>query len=94
MEHFPLKAGDAVLAVDIQNDFCPGGALAVADGDQVVPAMNRWLKAAADAKHARQKANSHAHSDHYERVDRDLRNGEIKLHHIWASLKIAGVMAL
>jgi|GEM_PF-1168355 hypothetical protein len=23
MEHFPLKAGDAVLAVDIQNDFAP-----------------------------------------------------------------------
>lgn len=49
MGHLPLKAGDAVLAVDIQNDFCPGGALAVPDGDQVVPAMNAWLKAAADA---------------------------------------------
>ncbi|WP_348719856.1 isochorismatase family protein [uncultured Alcanivorax sp.] len=49
MGHLPLKAGDAVLAVDIQNDFCPGGALAVAGGDQVVPVMNRWLKAAADA---------------------------------------------
>ena len=30
MGHLPLKAGDAVLAVDIQNDFCPGGALPVA----------------------------------------------------------------
>ena len=33
----PLKAGDAVLAVDVQNDFCPGGALAVPDGDGYVP---------------------------------------------------------
>ena len=27
---------DALIVVDVQNDFCPGGALAVADGDQVV----------------------------------------------------------
>jgi nicotinamidase/pyrazinamidase len=31
----------AILAVDVQNDFCPGGALAVADGDAVVPVINR-----------------------------------------------------
>ena len=31
----------ALLIVDVQNDFCPGGALAVADGDQVVPVLNR-----------------------------------------------------
>ncbi|MCO6455426.1 MAG: bifunctional nicotinamidase/pyrazinamidase [Pirellulaceae bacterium] len=30
-----------LLVVDIQNDFCPGGALAVPDGDQVVPVINR-----------------------------------------------------
>src|SRR5438094_2167456 len=30
-----------LLAVDIQNDFCPHGALAVADGDAVVPVVNR-----------------------------------------------------
>jgi len=29
------------LNIDIQNDFCPGGSLAVADGDQVVEPMNR-----------------------------------------------------
>ncbi len=34
---------DVLLLVDIQNDFCPGGALAVADGDQVVPAANRLM---------------------------------------------------
>jgi nicotinamidase/pyrazinamidase len=32
---------DALLVIDMQNDFCPGGALAVADGDQVVPIINR-----------------------------------------------------
>lgn len=31
---------DALLVVDVQNDFCPGGALAVADGDAVVPVIN------------------------------------------------------
>lgn len=31
----------ALILVDIQNDFCPGGALAVRDGDQVVPVANR-----------------------------------------------------
>ena len=31
----------ALLIVDVQNDFCPGGALAVAEGDQVVPVLNR-----------------------------------------------------
>lgn len=30
----------ALLAIDVQNDFCPGGALAVAGGDQVVPVIN------------------------------------------------------
>ncbi len=32
---------DVLLVVDVQNDFCPGGALAVADGDAVVPLINR-----------------------------------------------------
>ncbi|MDP6581593.1 MAG: nicotinamidase [Vicinamibacterales bacterium] len=36
----------AVLVVDVQRDFCPGGALAVADGDRVVPVLNRILDAA------------------------------------------------
>ncbi len=32
---------NALILVDIQNDFCPGGALAVADGDQIVPVVNK-----------------------------------------------------
>jgi len=37
----PLGEGDIFLAVDVQNDFCPGGALAVPRGDEVVPLINR-----------------------------------------------------
>ncbi len=32
---------DALIVVDVQNDFCVGGALAVRDGDAVVPVINR-----------------------------------------------------
>ncbi len=42
----PLTPTDAVVAVDVQNDFCPGGALPVPEGDQVVPVLNRWIEAA------------------------------------------------
>jgi nicotinamidase/pyrazinamidase len=38
---FRLNDDDLLLIVDVQNDFCPGGALAVADGDAVVPVINR-----------------------------------------------------
>jgi nicotinamidase/pyrazinamidase len=31
---------DALLVIDVQNDFCPGGALAVPDGDRIVPVVN------------------------------------------------------
>jgi nicotinamidase/pyrazinamidase len=41
-----LKAGegDVLLVVDVQNDFCPGGALAVRDGDRVVAPVNRLAR--------------------------------------------------
>jgi len=32
---------DVLLVIDVQNDFCPGGALAVPRGDEVVPIVNR-----------------------------------------------------
>jgi nicotinamidase/pyrazinamidase len=32
---------DLLLVVDVQNDFCPGGALAIAGGDEVVPVIHR-----------------------------------------------------
>jgi nicotinamidase/pyrazinamidase len=36
---------EALLVVDVQNDFCPGGALAVSEGDAVVPVLNTYIKA-------------------------------------------------
>lgn len=38
-----LRRGDALLVVDVQNDFLPGGSLAVPDGDAVVPVLNDYL---------------------------------------------------
>ena len=34
----------ALIVIDVQNDFCPGGALAVAGGDEVVPLINNLAK--------------------------------------------------
>ena len=34
----------ALIIVDVQNDFCPGGALAVAQGDRVIPVVNRLAR--------------------------------------------------
>ena len=33
----------ALIVVDMQNDFCPGGALAVTDGDRIIPDINRLV---------------------------------------------------
>jgi nicotinamidase/pyrazinamidase len=38
------KPGDALLIVDVQNDFLPGGSLAVLRGDEVVPVLNHYLQ--------------------------------------------------
>jgi nicotinamidase/pyrazinamidase len=35
---------DVLLIIDVQNDFCPGGALAVPQGDAIVPAVNRLAR--------------------------------------------------
>jgi nicotinamidase/pyrazinamidase len=36
-----IGGNDVLIVVDIQNDFCPGGALAVPRGDEIVPIVNR-----------------------------------------------------
>lgn len=41
-----LHRGDALIVVDVQKDFCPGGALPIKDGDKIVPILNRWIEAA------------------------------------------------
>jgi len=38
------KPNEAILVIDVQNDFCPGGALAVDRGDEVVPVINRIVR--------------------------------------------------
>lgn len=40
-----MSRGQALLIVDVQNDFCPGGALAVAEGDRVVSVLNQYIEA-------------------------------------------------
>jgi nicotinamidase/pyrazinamidase len=35
-----IQTDDVLLVIDVQNDFCPGGALAVGEGDAVVPVIN------------------------------------------------------
>src|SRR5437870_1998918 len=41
MDTARINDGDILVVIDVQNDFCAGGALAVPDGDAVVPAINR-----------------------------------------------------
>jgi nicotinamidase/pyrazinamidase len=38
-----IDDASALLVVDVQNDFCPGGSLGVPDGDRVVPVINRLM---------------------------------------------------
>src|SRR3569833_2019798 len=36
-------SSEALIVIDVQNDFCPGGALAVADGDAILPLVNQLI---------------------------------------------------
>lgn len=38
-----IRQGDALIIVDVQNDFLPGGALGVPDGDAVIPILDRYI---------------------------------------------------
>lgn len=40
-----LSRSDALLLVDVQNDFLPGGSLAVPSGNKIIPALNRYIEA-------------------------------------------------
>ena len=42
MNTITLNEHDALILVDVQNDFLPSGALAVARGDEVIPVLNRY----------------------------------------------------
>lgn len=39
-----MKAQKALLIVDLQNDFCPGGSLAVPEGQKIVPVVNKYIQ--------------------------------------------------
>ncbi len=39
-----MKCKKALLIVDVQNDFCPGGALGIKDGDEIIPVINKYIK--------------------------------------------------
>ena len=39
-----MVKGDALVLIDVQKDFCSGGGLAVPEGDQVVPVLNRYIQ--------------------------------------------------
>ncbi|MFB2539299.1 MULTISPECIES: bifunctional nicotinamidase/pyrazinamidase [unclassified Acinetobacter] len=43
MANFPIHANDALIVVDVQYDFCPDGALAVQQGNQIIPTINQLL---------------------------------------------------
>lgn len=43
-EPIRISDRDALIIVDVQNDFCPGGALAVPEGDAVVEPLNRAMR--------------------------------------------------
>lgn len=48
-EKISLKSDDALIVVDVQNDFCPGGALPIPRGDEVLPVANAWMRKAVAA---------------------------------------------
>lgn len=43
-EDIKMDLKKALLVVDVQNDFCPDGALAVPEGDKIIPNINRYIK--------------------------------------------------
>ena len=40
-----IQSTDTLLVIDLQNDFCPGGALGIAGGDEIVPLINELARA-------------------------------------------------
>jgi nicotinamidase-related amidase len=42
--NYEVNKDDALIIVDVQKDFCPGGAVPVPEGDKVVPVINEYVK--------------------------------------------------
>jgi nicotinamidase/pyrazinamidase len=72
-----LMASEALIVVDLQNDFCPGGALAVAGGHEIVPVINRMVEEFEHViltqdwhpAHHSSFASSHAGRNHFETIE-------------------------
>jgi len=45
-----IDKNTALIVVDVQNDFCPGGALAVPDGDKIIPSLNAYIRKFIDSE--------------------------------------------
>jgi len=41
-----LQNGDGLLIIDVQKDYCPGGALAIEQGHRIIPVLNHWIQQA------------------------------------------------
>lgn len=41
---FRIKKNDALIIVDVQNCFCPGGELPIKEGDRIIPVFNKYIK--------------------------------------------------
>ena len=57
-------SGSALLIIDVQKDFCDGGALPVPDGDRVVPPLNRYIRDAVGTRMARVRVSRLASPGH------------------------------
>ena len=43
-----IRTTDALVLVDAQRDFCPGGLLPIDEGDQIIAVLNEWIEMALD----------------------------------------------
>jgi len=44
LARFSIDKKSALIVVDVQRDFCPGGALPVPEGDRVIPVLNKYVE--------------------------------------------------
>jgi nicotinamidase/pyrazinamidase len=47
---YDISTSDALIIVDVQRDFCPGGALPIPEGDKIIPVMNEYIGRFVNAK--------------------------------------------
>lgn len=47
---YNITSSDALLITDVQNDFLPGGALPIQEGDEIIPVLNEYASVFSDAK--------------------------------------------